>query len=237
MPNLYIEKIREQLETVNKEKRFLPAEVLHFIVNLRQHIEAEKLSGKYERTMFYCNWCLHSQLNRRNVQGFLGELTRVLNEALAFPGGEYQGQHELNEMIDDVNEVISLCELRREIREILRAEGISSILFDTYNGWVQFVSVMAKSIIETPLLMNSPASPGTTTVESLRIVVDKSPSPRTHPKSSKSAQNKGEEAGFEIATRLHIELLTSEIATSSTKPKGVKFLMPLLLQEGPADFR
>jgi len=140
-------------------------------------------------------------------------------------------------MIDDVNEVISLCELRREIREILRVEGISSILFDTYNGWVQFVSVLAKSIIETPLLLNSPASPGTTTVESLRIVVDKSPSPRTHPKSSKSAQNKGEEAGFEIATRLHIELLTSEIATSPTKPKGVKFLMPLLLQEGPADFR
>lgn len=217
MPNAYINNIREQQERINKESRFMEDEVLPFMVNLRQHLEAEDLKDTYKRTMLYCNWSLHTKLDKRGLaQEVLDDLTQVLSDILAGSGGKYHGQSELDEIIKDVNETLSLRELRREIREILKAEGIQSILFDTYNGWKLFVGQLARLLMEKPIQRRTQPSGFSRWIESLKIVAE-------------AVSTQKDLAGVLASHILLIEMTTN-------KPKDITFVMELELGECPEDF-
>ena len=115
--------------------------ILAIIALTRQHLEANKLKEKYKTTAFYCDWCLHPELNRnQTADHFLQQIDAVVSDGK---------DTTLN---DRINEIIPFHTLRKELIEISNFAGVSSIIFTSYEGWKVFLRVLLEQLIEKPLV-------------------------------------------------------------------------------------
>jgi hypothetical protein len=139
MNSNYINQVAAKLRAIEQEDAFHEDTVLSLLVLIRQHLETNRLKQKYKITNFYCNWCLHSSLNREPIKEILQEISKVVEDK--------------EEMLlnDRINEIISIQRLRQELVEIVASDGISSSLFSTYRGWQAFLRVMLKSLLNKPI--------------------------------------------------------------------------------------
>jgi len=126
------------------------------MTQFRQHVEALKAQGSYRVLMFYCNWNLHTELNRGIVQDFLEEISNVIcNELSGHPA-------------DRISEILSMTRLRDEIRDVLRKEGIQAGIFEIDKNWISFTELMFPFLLDKPLRRSrQPKTPHW--VESLKL--------------------------------------------------------------------
>lgn len=105
----------------------------------RQHVEAQGAEGNYRVLMFYCNWNLHTKLDRGIVQDFLKDISDVIcNEQSGHPA-------------DRISEILSMTKLRNEIRNILGKEGIEAGIFEIDSNWKSFTELMFPFLLNKPL--------------------------------------------------------------------------------------
>ena len=90
---------------------------------------------------FYCNWSLHVRLDKGIVQDIMQEISDIISD---------EREVDYN---DRINRVLSLCQLRREINEILDTIGVKSKLFNSLSGWKTLLKVFLRSLIEKPLVL------------------------------------------------------------------------------------
>ena len=113
--------------------------VARLLTLLRKFLEEADLKPNYRTLNLYCNWSLHTSLDRGGVQEILDEVSSAFQDPNAHPN-------------DRVCEILSLAQLRAELRAILTEAGTSSRLLDTREGWKALVSVMAPLLLENSLV-------------------------------------------------------------------------------------
>jgi len=139
MDNKYINQVVAKLGAIEQAGAFHEDTVLALFALIRQHLEANGLKQKYWITNFYCNWCLHTSLDRSPAREFLQEISEVVAD---------EKETLLN---DRINEIISIPRLRKELVEIVTSVGVSSSLFSKYTGWQAFLRVFLKSLLVKPI--------------------------------------------------------------------------------------
>jgi hypothetical protein len=142
--NIYIRKIINRLIEIESTGTVSEDQAIAILVFLRQHLEEAGLKKKYEVTRFYCDWTLHVSLDRKPVENILDDIFSVLDD------------ESLN-LNDRVNELLMMKDLRGEINEIVRDEGIVTKVFDSQTIWRRFVTKLLGLVLEKPLRRNKPS--------------------------------------------------------------------------------
>lgn len=106
----------------------------------RQHLEARNIKDQYPILMFYCNWNLHTNLDKGIVQKMLQEISIVItDETTGHPA-------------DRISEILALTRLRMEIIGVLNSHaGIRCRVFDLNDNWVAFTELMFPFLLNKPL--------------------------------------------------------------------------------------
>ncbi len=105
----------------------------------RQHVEALNIKDNYRVLIFYCNWNLHSELDKGIVQDFLKSISDVIcDEKSGNPA-------------DRISEILSMTQLRKEIIDILGKGGIEAVIFEIDSNWKSFTELMFPFLLNKPL--------------------------------------------------------------------------------------
>lgn len=147
MTTRYLDEIKQRLESAASSGALHRDTVIALLSLFRQHLEAMRLQQQYRVLMVYCNWSLHTDLDRGIVQDFLSDISAILVD-----------DNKSGHPNDKIAEALSLARLRAEIRAVLKAASIESGLFDSSQGWKTFLSQMLPLIMEKPLNRTRPAT-------------------------------------------------------------------------------
>jgi hypothetical protein len=142
------EKIIKQIVQFLESEHLTVMNVCFFMQQIRILIEIAENKKKYSIANHYCNWLLHSKLDRSNSPVIIDDISEsLLNVSTK------------NELIKNINNVLSLKKLVTEIKEILwenienkKTLTNSNIYFlDDY--WVIFLKILLNQILFRPLLL------------------------------------------------------------------------------------
>jgi hypothetical protein len=138
--NIYTNKIIGRLVEIQATGMVSEDQAIAILVFLRQHLEQEGLKN-YGITKFYCDWVLHVSLERGLVRNILDDIFKALDVERRYTN-------------DRVCEILKMKNLRSEINEILRNEGIVTKVFDSKTIWTLFVRKLLGVVLEKPLKRN-----------------------------------------------------------------------------------
>ncbi len=131
----YLQEIISRIDTKTLHKDG----VLSILSFFRQHLEKESLMSKYKILILYCNWALHTDLDRGIVQNILDEISDVIvDSSKGHPS-------------DRIAEILSIAGLRKDIRNVLSEEGIKARIFETHDNWRVFTGFLFSFILNKPL--------------------------------------------------------------------------------------
>jgi hypothetical protein len=137
----FINQVAAKLKAIDRSGAFHEDTVLALFALIRQHLEASALKTRYKTTAFYCDWCLHVNLDRSStVREFLQQINDVISN---------DSELSLN---DKINETISISRLRNELIQIADSAGVNSSVFSSRAGWKAFVQVLLTSLIDKPIV-------------------------------------------------------------------------------------
>jgi hypothetical protein len=137
----YLEEINNRLKDLAKNQTTVVNKDWVYVVMsyFRQHLESSGEQTKYPIMMFYCNWNLHKDLDKGIVQDILKKISVVITD------------NTTGHPADRISEILSLSQLRTEIRNVLKQIKVESGLFETYENWKIFTELMFPFLIEKPL--------------------------------------------------------------------------------------
>jgi hypothetical protein len=200
----YLQHVAEKIAVIAGRGYFDEDSTLSLVTWHRQYLEANKLKKRYKVTMFYCNWALHPQLDKDPVPDTLKRLTQTM-----FNHGAYAN--------DEINEILSLRILRKEILHVLSANRVDPMFFESYIGWKGFISSFLALLLSKPLQWTGTSSQVRYAASLTLAKAD--------------------------LTTLGQDYVTQYGITKDTifwkawvEPKGVKVMGPLVLTEQPQDF-
>ncbi len=137
--------ILEQIEQFLDSENLSIASVCHFMQSIRVLMEIDKdhSNSKYLTTYHYCNWLLHKELDRSSSPKIINEIAN-----------SFQNFTTKNDLINKINEALSLKRLIEELKEILWVKistkiKVSKIDFEEY--WLKFLQVILNQILFRPL--------------------------------------------------------------------------------------
>src|SRR5258708_12095386 len=137
-------------EIVTKLNKFLDThdpfteecEAVYLMVELRKLLEREykdgnRWTGEFAKVRLYCDWTVHPSIDRNPT---IKDMMEKLKEALS--NGE------------DTSYFFSLSELRSEMSELFRKQGLRDKLCRDNEHWKHFVDVLTPVLIDQ--LINNP---------------------------------------------------------------------------------
>ena len=107
----------------------------------RQHLEHERLKQQYGALNFYCDWIVHSYLDRVYTQKILERISSVLID----PNSGHPS--------DEIAEIL-FDGLRADIRAVLQTVNLQAGIFEGYRDWKSFAELMLASLLNKPLKWN-----------------------------------------------------------------------------------
>ena len=137
----YLKEINGRLKDLaENQTAIISKDWVHVVMScFRQHLESSGEQTKYPVLMFYCNWNLHKDLDRGIVQDMLKKISVVITD------------NTTGHPTDRISEILSLSQLRSEIRGVLKQIGVESGLFESYENWKIFTELMFPFLMEKPL--------------------------------------------------------------------------------------
>jgi hypothetical protein len=137
----FIKQVTIKLKAIDRDGAFHEDTVVSLFALIRQHLEANHLKDQYKVTAFYCDWCLHTMLDRSPA---LVEFFQRIDDAIA------DGKEVF--LTDRINDIISLKQLRNELIQIVAPVVADSRLLNSHAGWNAFIRVFLNSLIEKPIV-------------------------------------------------------------------------------------
>jgi hypothetical protein len=122
--------------------------VMYLMAEIRKILEHDNSSDKYPALRFYCNWCVHTHLDRPN---------RFMKQAAENIELEIQGLMDAKLPISkgkSLSAFLSMQELRRALAQFLGDNCLPTTLTDGDN-WKSFHTLLSDIISEQPILAPS----------------------------------------------------------------------------------
>ena len=139
----------ELIEEFLKNPVFKIEYVSFFLINIRVLIESKKLKQKYPHINLYCNWLLHSELDREIVPTLVEDISK-----------SFQNFSTENELNIRITEILSIKEFVIQLKDLLWKAIINEEIDYQYNiddddFWFSFVSILLTYITDRPLLLKN----------------------------------------------------------------------------------
>ena len=125
-------------------------QVVYLLVGIRKLIERDAQGEKYRNLNFYCDWVLHSELDRCGAKAILREFDKA--HPLRKSGIDLP--QELRKEIDDIS---GMRFFEEELTRFLESYGLPPIA-ENVNGWSHFFHLYTQVIQDIPLMVK-PSSP------------------------------------------------------------------------------
>lgn len=136
--------------TLDRIEEYLNAETLsiakvcYFMQQIRILFEIDQDWKKYPIARLYCDWLLHSELNRNNT-GF--EIVEKLADI-------FSTIRDSNQLIKEVSKSISIQELITQLRDILwsKIEDKNKLAkYDFEDQWLDFIRLLLNQLLFRPI--------------------------------------------------------------------------------------
>jgi hypothetical protein len=123
------------------------AQVVYFLVELRKLIE--NLEDRYRLLTFFCDWILHSKLDRKYAKEILDELDGFIEQVKVLGGHPNKG------LMDRIVPLISLQRFHNDLFLLLGEHGLDTELVGDLRRWGPFFSLYIDIIAKTPLIADA----------------------------------------------------------------------------------
>jgi hypothetical protein len=138
-----LNKISQELSNdINTESK-----VLYLLAEIRKYIDgcSQKEKNKYPNLYFYCNWVLHIELSHSPA-------IKILNRFKSI----FENINDLKKMskifIKQERNFYLFIDLKKELRNFIEANGLSTKLLENTNKWSRFKKLLVKILMEAPLV-------------------------------------------------------------------------------------
>jgi len=146
-----IPQILEKLTALLSRGITTEPQAVYLLAAIRKIIEQEQSSQKYKYLNFYCNWSLHSSLDRKDAKEILAIFDGVHEHYLA-------GKDEIglpNDLKRELTRISRMESFRTELETFLGEKGLPPINITRSDGWVYFLHLYAKVIEDCPLILTN----------------------------------------------------------------------------------
>ena len=124
-------------------------QVVYLLVGIRKLIERDDQRKQYSNLNFYCDWILHSELDRSCVAK---EILREFDKAHPLWKSGIDLPQELENKINDISGMDSF---EKELTSFLESYGLPPVAQDV-DGWSNFFHLYTQVIQDIPLMVKSP---------------------------------------------------------------------------------
>ncbi len=122
--------------------------VVYLLTCIRKILEQEEPNSEFDLLKFYCDWALHSKLQRRTAQSVLAHF----NEGHA---SLIDTQPNLPMAIQNISK---FSDLIKDIKEFLQAHSVTLSDYSS-SDWSKFISLYASVVEDCPLIINANITP------------------------------------------------------------------------------
>lgn len=140
----------EILEKLNKEfGRDINEEcqVVYILSRIRKILEIKNQKEKYKLLNLYCNWSLHSKLDRRSATVFLADLFEQDIDC------EKDGKENATRLISKHSKLFKLSSLKQEVGSFIEDNNLS--LDWIGKNWTSFIKILLEIIKDCPIIFHS----------------------------------------------------------------------------------
>lgn len=148
------------------------ADVVYVLAEIRKYLDhIEPKGGKYVVLRTYCDWAVHTLLDRSGAKSFL----RSLNEAYAKKGTALERKKAMR----DAFERFSLTHFQKELRQFLEAQNLPLSVVDDCASWGQFLKHYVAVVSDCPFVFSGKPA-GSRAITKVTVQIDEA---------TKSAEN------------------------------------------------
>jgi hypothetical protein len=117
-----------------------PADLIEVMRLTRLLLEQQKVTQTYPHVSLYCDWLLHTEINRHALA--LGILERM---------GQAIAKYDEAGDVSAVSRALNLAQLRREMIILFLAHNIPTDLQDSFANWNAFSGLLLSDLCERPI--------------------------------------------------------------------------------------
>ncbi|HXX17956.1 MAG TPA: hypothetical protein VEJ46_01000 [Candidatus Acidoferrum sp.] len=135
----------ELFELMNKPPE-RKQDVVHALVQIRKILEYDGERDAFSALRFYCDWALHTRLDRRGAKLILG----ILDDRL----GRYQPW--IPESIDPdgkVLQILSFNLFQRQLYDFLRRNDLPTVWAEDWFAWQKTIALYGEQVRHIPLIV------------------------------------------------------------------------------------
>jgi hypothetical protein len=111
--------------------------VLHLMVEIRKFLEYNEEQEKFQTLAFYCDWCVHTKLERKLANDKLTEIEKYFGD-----------DDEINN--DMFSNFLKFSELKDELIIFFKESDLESVTF--FNNWNKFLKNLVNILANCPLI-------------------------------------------------------------------------------------
>ena len=133
---------KKLVHRIERSEGFDADNVLAFMVEARKLMEIKSYKSKYPHLKLYCDWCLHSELGHSDT----------IYEILERITGSFLQASGLNDrFIEEVNKILSMDNLRKQMLELFALESIPDDWISINYNWYGFRQRLLSNIVRVPI--------------------------------------------------------------------------------------
>ncbi len=138
------DRIKNWLDRVSQNGDYMEREDICFLmVQARHLLEENSLREEYKVIEFYCDWMVHSKLDRSEVSVLiLRDITKVIAKNWN-PTSGY--------IVNEVSKVIGLFKLRTELIKLFKKYNLPTTIFEIEENWKNLVGSLTYFLANKPV--------------------------------------------------------------------------------------
>ena len=135
--------------------------VVYLLVGIRKLIERDDQRAQYPKLNFYCDWVLHSELDRSGAKAILREFDKAHR---LFK----RGRNLPRELQNKIEELSGMRSFEKELTGFLESYGLPPIA-QNVDGWSHFLHLYTQVIQDIPLVVKSSSRPDAENISKLVV--------------------------------------------------------------------
>jgi hypothetical protein len=137
-------RLRRNVERMKIKGTCSPIELVDILRVIRLILEKGKTKEVYPTLSFYCDWVLHSELDRNpKAHALLCELDRALVSILK--------ETDMTKVTSEISNVLSIDKLRKDIISLFKSNSIDPVLFSIGDNWTAFINALTNELLSRPI--------------------------------------------------------------------------------------
>jgi hypothetical protein len=142
MKDELLDKLRAQLDAgITTEP-----EVLFVLIKIRKLLETRTTGPKSPTLKFFCDWALHTSLDRGGALNIIMQFDKVMEPYLAGDMDAFNASIEKH-----INDLLTAERFRNELQRFLSFHGLPYRLTSEQSSWQDFVDKYLSSVADSPL--------------------------------------------------------------------------------------